>query len=393
MATERKGISRRKFIRGMGASLAIPVAGSCIGCGGGSSSGETSYRTRMVILGSSGGVSWWESSDRASTSTALLVENTMYLVDMGQGTAGRMAKAFNHDPHNPDGSYSGHGSSTFLKNLKALFFTHLHQDHTADYPSLLLIGPGAGLSQKHILQVFGPCNRGQLDNNISSYTGSIVETDSVHPDLITTTPGTVQMTETIWQAYAQTINNMTLDAGYRDFTELVQVHEVGTPLAHKDSPTCPPMSPFEVYADELVKVTAVLVDHHQVYPAYAYRFDTADGSVVISGDTGPDTNGNLQLLADNADFLVHEVIDRDWVDIRFGNPDPDTPAYALKKHMLEAHTPIEDAGIIAEQCRVGNLVLNHIVPGDTPLEHLQKAGDYFSGRLIISEDLMEIGIG
>ncbi|MFN2343327.1 MAG: MBL fold metallo-hydrolase [Desulfonatronovibrio sp.] len=393
MAVRRSRITRRMFIRGMGASLAIPAAGSCIGCGGGSSSDESSYRTRMVILGSSGGVSWWESSNRASTSTALLVEDTMYLIDIGQGTAGRLAKAFNHDHQNPDGSYSGHGSSTFLKNLKTLFFTHLHQDHTADYPSLLLIGPGAGLSQNDIMQVIGPCNRGQLDNNISNYTGKIVHTDSADPNLITTTPGTIQMTETIWQAYAQTINNMTLDAGYRDFTELVRINEIGVPLTQSDSPTCPPMSPFEVYRDERVRVTAILVDHHQVYPAFAYRFDTNDGSVVISGDTGPNTNGNMQLLADNADFLVHEVIDRDWVDIRFGNPDPGTAAYALKKHMLEAHTPIENAGIIAEQCRAKNLVLNHIIPGDAPLEHLQRAGEHFSGRLIISEDLMEIGIG
>ncbi len=129
----------------MGASLAIPIVGSCIGCGGGSSSSESSYRTRLVILGSSGGVSWWQSSNRASTSTALIVEDSIYLIDIGQGTADRLTKAFNHDPQNPYGSYGGHGSSTFLKNLKALFLTHLHQDHIADYPSLLLIGPGAGI--------------------------------------------------------------------------------------------------------------------------------------------------------------------------------------------------------------------------------------------------------
>lgn len=80
--------------------------------------------------------------------------------------------------------------------------------------------------------------------------------------------------------------------------------------------------------------------------------------MVISGDTGKDTNGNLQLLADDADFLVHEVIDREWVDFKFCNPEPGTPIYALKKHMLEAHTPIDAVGSVAEQCKAGNLVFN-----------------------------------
>ena len=395
MSIKRNSITRRRFISGMGASLAIPIVGSCIGCGGGSSSSKSSYRTRLVILGSSGGVSWWQSSDRASTSTALIVEDNIYLIDIGQGTADRLTKAFNHDPQNPDGSYGGHGSSTFLRNLKALFLTHLHQDHIADYPSLLLIGPGAGIQPDNPVQVFGPCKRGQLEINKSGYTGNIVENYDYPSGKITTNPGTRQLTETIWQAYAQTINNMTLDNGYSDFTQVVKINEIGTPLTYHDSPTCPPMTPFEVYKDNLVRVTATLVDHYQVYPAFAFRFDTDDGSVVISGDTGRNTSGNLQLLADGADFLVHEVIDREWVDIRFGFPDPEKNrrAYVLKRHMLESHTSIEDVGLVAEECNAKNLVLNHIVPGDTPFESLYRSGDNFSGRLIIGEDLMEIGVG
>lgn len=397
MAVKRKRITRRKFISGVGASLVLPVVGSCLGCNSDSNSdsSDSSYRTRLVILGSSGGVSWWQSSNRASTSTALVVEDTIYLIDIGQGTADRLARAFNHDAANPDGSYGGNGSSTFLKDLKVLFFTHLHQDHTADYPSLLLIGPGAGLNSDRPLQVYGPCNRGQLDINKSKYTGNIIENCDCDSGLTTTTPGIKLMTKTIWQAYAQTINNMTLDAGYPDFTQVVKINELGTPLAYKDSPTCPAMSPFKVYEDDLVRVSATLVDHHQVYPAFAFRFDTDDGSVVISGDTGKNTNGNLQLLAEGVDFLVHEVIDREWVDIRFGYPDPikNPTTYALKRHMLEAHTAIDDVGAVAESCWAKNLVLNHIVPGDAPLDHLQKAANNFSGELIISEDLMEIGIG
>ncbi|MWA16159.1 hypothetical protein [Streptomyces sp. BA2] len=37
-------------------------------------------------------------------------------------------------------------------------------------------------------------------------------------------------------------------------------------------------------------MTATLVDHHPAAPAFAYRFDTPNGSVVFSGDTGVSDN-------------------------------------------------------------------------------------------------------
>ena len=40
-----------------------------------------------------------------------------------------------------------------------------------------------------------------------------------------------------------------------------------------------------VYENSRVKVTSTLVDHYTVKPAFAYRFDTAARSIVISGDT------------------------------------------------------------------------------------------------------------
>jgi ribonuclease BN (tRNA processing enzyme) len=159
------------------------------------------------------------------------------------------------------------------------------------------------------------------------------------------------------------------------------------------SPVTPP---FLVYPeDEIgVEVWATLVDHHQVYPAFAFRFNTPDGSVVFSGDTGANTNGSLQALAWGADILVHEVIDTEWVNFKFGmNPPEGTPAYALRRHMLNSHTPIEDVGTVAETCGVKTLVLNHLVPGVMPVSRLQQARSGFSGKLIVGRDLMQIQVG
>lgn len=373
--------------------------------------------TQLVLLGTMGGVSWWPRSERASSSEALVVNGTFYIVDLGQGSAARLAEAFDTGTFvDSRGGTIEDGSSTFLENATALFFTHLHQDHTADYPSLLVIGPGAGLGTRRDpatnatryvpLRVIGPCNRGQLEADRVNFTakgGTVVYTDSADPDNVTATPGTRQLTEWTWQAYAQTINDITLDDGYPDFRSLINVTEIGgnaawdvpMPVSVPDpnNGTCPSMEPFEVYRDGTVRVTAVLVDHHQVFPAFAFRFDTADGSVVFSGDTGANTSGNLERLANGTDVLVHEVIDRAWIDQKFGTPVPGSQLDALKTHMLGSHTTIDEVGAVAEACRARTLVLNHIVPGNTPRTHLLEAKRNFTGELVIGEDLMQLDLG
>lgn len=45
-----------------------------------------------------------------------------------------------------------------------------------------------------------------------------------------------------------------------------------------------------VLEDDNVRVTAALVDHPPVTPAFAFRFDAPDRSIVISGDTRPSEN-------------------------------------------------------------------------------------------------------
>ena len=420
------GVSRRTFLKGAAASIA--AAPMLAGLGGNAQAASSrgaagplkaiNYRTRLVLLGTMGGVSWWPKCDRASSSSALMFRDTIYLIDLGQGATNRLAEAFCSGKfvRLKDGSEIEEGSTDFLQNVKALFFTHLHMDHTSDYPAFLLIGAGAGLaldsdpsSTTHIkaIPVFGPCNRKAEEMNNSGYGGNIARTDDPDPAL-NTSPGTYEMTRIIWQAYAQAINDLTLDDGYRDFTALVDpIVDIGKDISGgftvpcDPNDTCPWTPPFQIYPYPVdgssdtngVNVWATLVDHHQVFPAFAFRFNTPDGSVVFSGDTGSNTKGNLQALAKGADVLVHEVIDKAWVDMKFGNPQPGDPNYALYQHMLSSHTTIEDVGAVAAGCQVKTLVLNHIVPGNTPISHLRQAKKGFTGKLIIGQDLMQIGIG
>jgi ribonuclease Z len=60
-----------------------------------------------------------------------------------------------------------------------------------------------------------------------------------------------------------------------------------------------------VYQKNGVKVTAFLVDHDPVTPAYGFRVDYAGHAVVFSGDTT--YNQNLVTYATGADVIIHEI--------------------------------------------------------------------------------------
>ena len=407
---------RRTFLKGAGALALAPLLMSL---GGKSSFAATSdvkkgsraekFNTKLVLLGTTGGMTWWPGSNRASASQALIVGDTMYIIDLGFGATQRLAEAFNHARFvTINGEKTQLELSTFLKNVRAVFFTHLHMDHLGDYPTFLMIGARAGFGIPNRLQIIGPGDRGRLEENKTGYSGTIIKAECGGPKPTTATPGTKQMTNLLLQAFAQNFNDCAMDAGYPDLPNIIDVKEIGDPrtipwpadFIPPDSSkpwtrneACPAMVPFEIYRDDLVRVSAILVDHYQVYPSFAFRFDTNDGSLVISGDTGPDTKGNLQKLAKGADVLVHEVIDNAWIESAFKGVKEGDPAWPLYYHAITAHTTIQDVGRVAEQCQAKTLVLSHIVPGNTPLSRLKKARNNFSGKLIIGEDLMEIGVG
>lgn len=101
--------------------------------------------------------------------------------------------------------------------------------------------------------------------------------------------------------------------------------------------TAPAVDPFVVLPedDNGVTVTATLVNHAPVFPAFAYRFDPPDGSIVFSGDTSP--SENLVRLARDADILVHEVLHKSVEKIvpeNVPNPRQATGAYLQRAHGL-----------------------------------------------------------
>jgi ribonuclease BN (tRNA processing enzyme) len=183
------------------------------------------------------------------------------------------------------------------------------------------------------------------------------------------------MTRLFFAMNAYDIKIRIADEGKVPIAPLVHVHEMsqgGT-----------------VLQDENVTVRCAVVNHPPVKPAFAYRFDSRDRSIVISGDT---TRSDALIgLAKGADVLVHEAFYLPAVD-RLVARVPN--AVTLKKSIISHHTSVEDAGRIAEAAGVKTLVLSHFVPPDDPditdQMWIDGARSTFKGQIVVGKDLLEI---
>src|SRR5213592_3276656 len=187
-------------------------------------------------------------------------------------------------------------------------------------------------------------------------------------------PPLEKMTRLSFEMNAYDIDTRIADEGRPPLVPLVHVHEL--------------TQAGPVMQDERVKVTSALVDHPPVTPAFAFRFDGPDRSIVFSGDTNK--SDNLVRLAQGADVLVHEALYVPAVD-RLVARVPN--AATLKKHIIDSHTSVEDCGRVAAAAGVKTLVLSHRVPSDDPtvIEQtwLDAARPHFKGQIIVARDLME----
>ncbi|MEU6642717.1 MBL fold metallo-hydrolase [Saccharomonospora sp. NPDC046836] len=323
--------------------------------------------TRVVTLGTAGGPRWWGTPDgtsRSGISTAVVVDGAVYLVDCGQGTGSQLARA-----------------GLRMNQVRGLFLTHLHSDHVVDLPALLLFGQ---FERKNAsagpIAVHGPGRRGGLPPVSQHATATPQAVAPSNP-----TPGTVDMIQQLCAAYATDINDRIFDSLARPPSEHFDVHDIALPPGtgfDADSAVAPDMEPFTVFQDDRVAVTAILVAHPPMAPAFAFRFDTANGSVTVSGDTAP--CANLERLARGTDLLLHEAIDLDLIASRYTDS---AMLKATMDHHRRAHTTPRQAGRIAERAGVGALALHHLVPADAPRESWLAAAETFSGPLYIPEDL------
>ena len=261
------------------------------------------------------------SAFRAPACTAIVIDSVLYLTDCPNGVAGQLVRA-----------------GIRLDQLSQVFVTHNHSDHVLDAGSLMVLAWGSGLKSAVTLHGPPPLKR-IVDRSIA--------------------------------ASSYDIATRMREEGRPPLMPLIHVQESsrgGT-----------------VYRDSRVRVTSALVDHYTVKPAFAYRFDTPNRSIVISGDTT--YSEQLVDLARGADLLIHEAMYLPGVDqLAAGNQ-------SLKRHLLRSHSTTEQVGIVAARAGVKKLVLSHLVPAFPSItDDMWLAGvrRNFRGEAIVGRDLQDI---
>ncbi|MDP9073810.1 MAG: MBL fold metallo-hydrolase [Actinomycetota bacterium] len=323
-----------------------------------------------MLLGTAGGP--LPSPSRAGISQAVVVAGRVLVVDCGSGVARQLRRA------------------RLLSRLHQVFLTHLHSDHDCDYFNLFLLGWPV-LQWNPAVAIYGPGPAGGLAALPPDPPGLppiplMTPTDP--------TPGLIGLTQRQIEAHSYDLNIRMREAGRADLSALMAPHEISLPAAvgaHGPDLVAPPMDPILVTETDDVRVTAILVAHAPVFPSFAYRFDTADGSIVISGDTAP--SANLAALAADADILVHEV----FSDQRQASAEPDDSWEARQRehHLQTSHTPLSQVGRVAAEAGIGHLVLTHFIPGDDvlPDDHwIDGVRGDFDGPVTVGHDLLELSL-
>jgi ribonuclease BN (tRNA processing enzyme) len=160
---------------------------------------------------------------------------------------------------------------------------------------------------------------------------------------------------------------------------------------HPNENPTPEMDPFVIFEDEHVTVSAILVEHPPIAPAFGFRFETAGGSVTFSGDTT--YTPNMVRLAEGTDLLMHEAIDFiGFVERAYAGRN-DEGSRASRDHHYKSHTSVGDAARVAQEAGAHQLALHHLVPGMAKDATWAEATAHYNGVFHLPADLDVIEFG
>src|SRR5690348_106337 len=112
----------------------------------------TNGSTRVVMLGTG---TPRPDPGRSGPATAIIVNDTPYLIDFGPGVVRRAAAAYENGV-----TALGFGGT----NIRTVFLTHMHSDHTIGYPDLIFTPWVMG--RREPLTVHGPKGIAAMTENI-----------------------------------------------------------------------------------------------------------------------------------------------------------------------------------------------------------------------------------
>ena len=259
--------------------------------------------------------------DRAGPSNMVVVNGKVFIVDAGRGVTMRYWATGHRFPQ-----------------LKAVFLTHLHSDHTGGLPDLF--NTSWVIRRVHPFELYGPLGTKKLAQAMLEFFSVDIPLRRDHTSRL--------------PASGATIN----------------AHEIPEDTESQI-----------VYEDADVRITAFHVNHAPVVNAFGYKFEAGGKIVVISGDTA--VSENLIKHARGADVLIHEVFLPDFIAT------VDSPEVAAR--LRSYHTTAEEAGQVAAKAGVKMLVLTHLVISDDPHDEeilLERARKHFKGKIVVGRDLM-----
>ena len=272
--------------------------------------------TKLVLLGTG---TPFADPNKSGPSLAIVVNNTSYIVDCGPGVVRRAAEA----------SKLGFPSLEAAQ-LKTLFITHLHSDHTVGLADIILTP--AVLDRNAPISIYGPV-------------------------------GSKKMTDDLMSAYKE------------DIAIRINGLEKGDAIAYQVYTN--EIKEGQIYKDSNLTVTAFNVQHGQWDNAFGFVFQTKDKKIVVSGDCT--YSENLIKYAKNCDILVHEVYSDAGLKKR---------TQRWQDYHSTFHTSTYQLADIANKVKPKLLILNHQLTFGTSLQSLlDELKSKYAGPVVNGADL------
>ena len=294
---------------------------------------------RLTLLGTGGGPI--ARVTRSQPAALLDVGAAQYLIDVGAGTERQIVK-----------------SGMRLNAIDAIFITHLHFDHTAGLPAFIALDWQD--RRRDAVPIIGP-------------------------------PGTRALVEDSLRFLA---NGEAIIA-----QQLPDLPPIRSIFSGRDFDT---VEPAVIHQDAHVTVRAVENTHYATMQmptraygrdrSYAYRFETRDKVIVMTGDTGP--SEAVRKLAQGADILLSEIIDLPALleSLRRRSAATGIDQQTLIDHMAKEHLTADEVGRLAAAAGVRQLVLTHFAtpPGNETIDRermLAEIRKHYAGPVSFGEDL------
>ena len=209
--------------------------------------------------------------------------------------------------------------------ISRIFLTHLHIDHTLELPSLIF--GSCLLGRKERIHLYGP-------------------------------PSTREFYELLFQNLYP-FEGATIRRIRKGEFEVLPYESTEGLVCESDN----------------YRVLAASVEHGP--PAIAYRIETREGTVAISGDTRP--SKALVQLARGVDILIHEC---------------SFPDDMIETARITGHATPSEIGEVASEAAAGKVVLTHISPPwkGREKEMINGVQSRFGGEVVVSNDLLDLNL-